>query len=257
MPEGLLELGLMVLLCSLPQVVGLAGTAVLIAAPLIVATRWRRKGGLRPPAVERAQMGRANTEAGEAVEEYGFLAPTSDLVGQWERAMVVKSLGDELEARFKALLDRALAEDFFNRFGDSFMALMKVPCYHIVEPATGMVQQMWNAVIKRHVDFLICDRWALRPVTAFMVWLGEGAPPLIGGSAQEIGPWGVRGGLTTREWEQWIAAGVLISGGIPTLLSSRDQIEMYLARPEVLLETIEPYLVEHLERDAVREAATA
>jgi hypothetical protein len=170
---------------------------------------------------------------------------------------VVTPLGGEREAQFKALLDRALSEDFFTRFGDSFVVLMKVNVFHVVRPRKEAPQAVWNAVIKRQADFLICDRWTLEPVLAILVWMGEGEPPgCAGGSDEEVSAV-VRRALTEREWEQWMAQGLLLAGGVPAMLVSGERIDKYLAEPEMLLAGLEPALTAHRVDVAMRERAAA
>ena len=240
--------------CFIPLLVPLLTWGSVAAVTIFVVSRQKQgaRGVTRATAVQAAGVSEQ-----EQPLRYERLAPTRDLMLEWAQVMVVKPLGSELEAQFKALLDRALSEDLFNRFGDSFVVLMKVSCFQVVQPGIGVVQEMWNALIKRHIDFLICDRWTLEPVSAFLVWTGEGNPPECGAGPEVIESWRAEGKLRTKEWEQWIATAILISGGIPAVLMSREQIEVYLARPELLLEGLEPALAAHLERAAVREEMVA
>jgi len=51
--------------------------------------------------------------------------------------------------------------------------------------------------------------------------------------------------LNEREWEQWIAQGLLLAGGIPALMLSREWADASLSRPELMIEAIAPVLAAH------------
>lgn len=259
----------------LDAIVGMLLMSVLIIAPnalfglllamVVLPVYLLQRGGKKKarPLAERAEPAAAEEAVGnrvdnaEANRRYGPWAPTRTRLLELRERLVVTPLGGEREAQFKALLDRALSEDFFTRFGDSFVVLMKVNVFHVVRPRKEAPQAVWNAVIKRQADFLICDRWTLEPVLAILVWMGEGEPPgCAGGSDEEVSA-GVRRALSEREWEQWMAQGLLLAVGVPAMLLSGERIDKYLAQPELLLAGLEPALTAHRVDVAMRERAAA
>lgn len=171
--------------------------------------------------------------------------------------MMAKPLGGEIEAELKIAIDRALGEELFNRFGDSFTVQLRVSCFHVVQPRDHAPQEIWNAAIKRSIDVLICDRWTLEPVMGFMLWLGEGEPPKVFIETSEALDWRGRHKLGVREWEQVIAVSLLMSVGIPVILISRERAGRYLEKPEMLVEVIEPALADYKERVTAIEVAQA
>lgn len=243
---------LVTLLClGAPMVVNAAFAALLVWG----AVWWSKRGAPRTggkvrqaPAQKETKNGQGDILGGagdraEATRRYASWAPTREHLLEWRERLVVARLGDEREVQLKTLLDRALSEDLFNRFGDTFVVLMKVNCFHVVRPGGNAPMEVWNAVFKRHVDFLICDRSTLEPAMAIMIWLGEGEPPGIAGGMDASAA--VERMLNEREWEQWIAQGLLLAGGIPALMLSREWADASLSRPELMIEAIAPVLAAH------------
>lgn len=261
MAESLVETLVGVVLMS---VVALAPNAVLglligcVLLPFYLMQRDAKKRASRPVVKKQEPDPMGGTGDGpEATRTYAAWAPTRARLLEWRKRLVVTPLGGEREAQFKALLDRVLSEDFFNRFGDSFIVVMKVTCFQLVRPADTAPQELWNAVLKRHMDFLICDRWTLEPVLAILVWLGKGEPPETAGGSEASVSAVVSRKLTGQEWEQWIAQGMMLAVGIPAMVVTRQWVDACLARPELLLQGIEPALAGHREDALVREQAAA
>jgi len=248
-------------LTSLVMYLVCVGSVVLPNALVVGPAVWyvmRQHKSVEMARIAANSVRRPGALSGGEVSAYARLAPTWDRLREWSQAVRVMPLGGELEAQFKALLDRALAEDFFHRFGDSFVVLMRVSCIQVVQPQKQAPQEIWNALIKRHVDFLVCDRWTLEPVMAYMIWLGEeGRAPQPGLRPEEDMYWSTQAKLSVREWEQWIAAGMLMAGGVPTMLIPQERVRHFLTMPEMLLDGLAPALEVFRERLAALERERA
>jgi len=253
----------LVLLLSPFLVMGLGGGAVAalwVGAVVVAVAIAMRSAWVRPRGV-RSRMGRtaprATTVPSARVEtaEYEDLAPTPERVEKWRQFLRTRPLGGVEEVGLKNLLDRAFLEEFFEVFGDSFVALLKVQAMEAIVPGRDMPREMWRALVGQQFDVLICQRSTLKPVVGFLIGPGGSGVRAEQGMNSPRPPREFQVRMSDSEWEKWIAGGMLAAAGAKVYYAPRSVLGEWLEDPETLLAQVEGDLRRFLARSPLVGAA--
>jgi hypothetical protein len=245
-------------------VMGLGGAAVIalwVAAVVVAVAITMRSSWVRPRGVRSRTGGmapRAVTVLPARVEtaEYEDLAPTPERVEKWRQFLQSRPLGGVEEVALKNLLDRAFLEEFFEFFGDSFVALLKVQAMEAILPRGDMPREMWRALVGQQFDVLICQRSTLEPVVGFLIEGGGSGVPAEQGISPPRPTRGLQARMSDSEWEKWIAGGMLAAAGAKVYYAPRSVLREWLKDPETLLAQVEGDLRQFLASNALVGAAT-
>lgn len=258
------EMEALVLLLSPFLVMGLSGAVVVafwvgaVVVGMVIAMRSARKR----PKVARPPMGRtvlrAVTVPPARVEmaQYEDLAPTPERVEEWRQFLESKPLGGVEEVALKNLLDRAFLEEFFDVFGDSFVAVVKVRAMEAIQPRRDMPKEMWRALVGQQFDVLICQRNTLKPVVGFLIGAGRSEGPARQGVSSPWAPRELYDRMSDSEWDKWIAGGMLAAAGAKVYYAPRSVLRKWLEDPGTLLAQVEGDLRQYLAKSALVGAAT-